>query len=570
MFSEGVEFCDFSVQFCTEHLHFLIDKHSVVLHILTNKRIIVRTFELTRIRRETVSRKGKNERADQGKMNLLSAQHIGVEENTVRVLENIEPKKVMYFFEELSARHRCSQQEKQATDWIADFAEARGLKYHRDALQNIIVKKPGTKGYENAPTVILHGHIDMVCKLEDGVKHDFATQGVKLKIDGNFIRAEGTTLGADNGLGISYMLTLLDSDDIPHPPLECVMTAMEEMGKVGGDGVDVSLLSGKRMIDFNWIEEKQLLAGCSGDVTCRIDVDADWKPAGKDRVAMLLDVRGLKGGHCEFDIHFDRGNAIVLVGRLLRKAMKMGDVQLSVISGGVQNNVIPAEGSALIWVRTEQADAIEEAVNELAAQIKKEFYIADPDMKIGARRSKDKVERVFSATAAAKLVQTILLLPNGVQTQNLEVKGNWETSNNIGLMITTNRGVEIQSTITSAVTSRKHAVLDQLIMIAELAGEGVSAKQIGLDAPEFPWNPKSKMLEVAKRSYSRVMGKEPDVLVSVCSLELGMFTQRIPGLDTIGIGTNLYDLHSPREHMDHTSAARVWPLIKDVMKSLDR
>ena len=488
----------------------------------------------------------------------------------MRLLENIEPKKVMYFFEELSARHRCSQHEKQATDWIAEFAEARGLKYHRDALQNIIVKKPGTPGYEKAPTVILHGHLDMVCKLADGVTHDFATQGVKLKVDGKFIRAEGTTLGADNGLGISYMLTLLDSDDIPHPPLECVMTAMEEMGKVGGDGVDVSLLTGKRMIDFNWIEEKQLLAGCSGDVSCRIDVAADWQSASIDRVALLLDVRGLRGGHCEFDIHFERGNAIVLVGRLLRKAMQTGDVEVATVSGGVQNNVIPAEGKVLIWVKPDQATAIEKAAKALAADIKKEFLAADPDMRIEVKRTTDKVERVFSASAAANLVRTILLLPNGVQTQNLEVVGNWETSNNIGLMITTNKGVEITSTITSAVTSRKHAVLDQMMLLADAAGEGVTAKQIGLDAPEFPWNPKSHMLEVAKQSYQRVMGKAPDVLVSVCSLELGMFTQRIAGLDTVGIGTNLYDLHSPREHMDHTSAARVWPLIKDVMKSLDR
>jgi dipeptidase D len=260
----------------------------------------------------------------------------------------------------------------------------------------------------------------------------------------------------------------------------------------------------------------------------------------------------------------------VQVARLLRKAMQTGEVQLATISGGVQNNVIPAEGSALIWVKPDQVAAIEKAVKALAADIKNEYRIADPDMRIEVKRSGTKVGRVFSSSAAAKLVQTILLLPDGVQKQNLEVAGNWETSNNIGLMITTNKGVEITSTITSAVTSRKHAVLDQLFLLADLAGEGVTAKQIGLDAPEFPWNPKSKMLDVAKKSYQRVMGKEPDVLVSVCSLELGMFTQRIPGLDTIGIGTNLYDLHSPREHMDHTSAARVWPLIKDVMKSLDR
>ena len=488
----------------------------------------------------------------------------------MQVLEHIEPREVMRFFEQLSGRHRCSSHEKQATDYIADFAEKRGLEYHRDQLQNIIVKKPGTPGYEKAPAVILHGHIDMVCKLAEGVTHDFATQGVKLKVDGDFIRAEGTTLGADNGLGIAYMLTLLDSKDIPHPPLECVMTVMEEMGKVGGDGVDLKLLSAKRMIDFNWIDEKQLLAGCSGDVSCRIDIDAEWESPAPGRALLLVDIRGLQGGHCEFDIHLERANAIVLLGRLLRKAMQTGDVQIASVSGGVQNNVIPAESEALIWVRPDQADAIERAVASLSADLKREFRIADPGLRIETKRPNARVERVLSRQASSKLVQTIALLPNGVQSQNLEVPGNWETSNNVGLMVTAGKGVQITSTITSAVTSRKHAVLEQLMSIAELAGEGVSAHQIGLDAPEFAWNPNSYMLEVAKKSYQRTMGKSPDVLVSVCSLELGMFTQRIPGLDTIGIGTNLHDLHSPKESLDHTSAARVWPLIKDVMKQLDR
>ncbi len=488
----------------------------------------------------------------------------------MRVLEAIEPRDVMYFFEEISGRHRCSRHEKQATDYVADFAEARGLAYHRDELQNIIVKKPGTAGYETAPAVILHGHLDMVCKLDEGVTHDFAAEGVKLAVEGDHIRAEGTTLGADNGLGIAYMLSLLDAKDIPHPPLECVMTAMEEMGKVGGDGVDLKLLSGKRMIDFNWIDERQLLAGCSGDVSCRIDIDAAWTRPAPDRVALLLDIRGLLGGHCEFDIHFERANAIVLLGRLLRSAMKAGDVQVASASGGVQNNVIPAEGRATLWVRPDEVDAVERAVAALAADLRHEFRSADPGLRIETERSAAAVERVFSNRAAANLVQTIALLPDGIQCQNLDVPGNWETSNNIGYMITTGKGVEITSTITSAVTSRKHAVLERMMLLADMAGEGVSAKQIGLDAPEFPWNPASHMLDVAKQSYRRVMGRSPDVLVSVCSLELGMFTQRIEGLDTIGIGTNLYDLHSPKERMDHTSAARVWPLIKDVMRHLDR
>ena len=488
----------------------------------------------------------------------------------MRVLENIEPRKVMAFFEDLSCKHRCSQHEKAATDYIAAFAEGRGLTYHRDALDNIIVKKPGTTGYETAPTVILHGHIDMVCKLDEGVTHDFAKDGVKLRVDGDRIRATGTTLGADNGLGISYMLALLDSDDIPHPPLECVMTVMEEMGKIGGDNVDLTQLTGKRMIDFNWIEEKQLLAGCSGDVSCRIEVDAEWQAAPADGVALRIDIRGLLGGHCEFDIHFERGNAIALLARLLRAAMKAGAVRIATVSGGVQNNVIPAEAQATILVAQGEVDAVTKAVEALANDIKSEFRIADPDMRIQIGRDDSRPARVFSAGAGKRLVQVISLLPNGITNQNLAVSGNWETSNNIGLMRVVGDQVEITSTITSAVTSRKHLLLDQMYQVADLAGEGVRATQIGLDAPEFPWNPKSRMLEIAKASFERVMGKKPDVLVSVCSLELGMFTQRIDGLDTIGIGTNLYDLHSPKESMDHTSVARVWPLIKDVMRHLDK
>lgn len=489
-------------------------------------------------------------------------------ENGMSVLQGIEPQEVMGFFEQLSAKHRCSQHEKQATDFIADFATSRALVFHRDALDNIIVKKPGTPGYENSPTVILHGHIDMVCKLDDGVLHDFATQGVKLKVDGDRIRAEGTTLGADNGLGISYMLALLDSTDIPHPPLECVMTVMEEMGKVGGDSIDLKLLTGKRMIDFNWIDEKQLLAGCSGDVSCRLDFDAEWQVPKPGLVPLLIDLRGLRGGHCEFDIDQERGNAIVLIGRLVRRAIQAGAVQIARISGGVQNNVIPAEAEALLMAPPEATGAIEAAVAALAADIRHEFRLADPDMRIATRRVDAPPAQAFSPRASARLVQAIALMPNGITNQNLDVPGNWETSNNIGLMKMTKPGVEIICTITSAVTSRKHAVLDQLMLLADLAGEGVSATQIGLDAPEFPWNPNSTMLQIAKDSYERVMGHKPDVLVSVCSLELGMFTQRIAGLDTIGIGTNLYDLHSPKESMDHTSAARVWPLIKDVMRSL--
>ena len=488
----------------------------------------------------------------------------------MRVLEDVEPREVLFFFEELSRRHRCSRHEKHAADYLEEFAREHGLEHHRDALQNTVIKKRGTPGYENAPVVILHGHIDMVCKVDEGRTHDFATDGVRLVVDGDYIRADGTTLGADNGLGIAYMLALLSSGDLPHPPLECVITAMEEMGKVGGDGVDLSLLTGRRMIDFNWIDDKQLLAGCSGDVSCRIDIAPEWTGATAGHASMLLDVRGLLGGHCEFDIHFERGNSIVLLGRLLKAAMAAGDVQVAGVTGGVQNNVIPAEATATLRVRPADLEAVERAVTALAADLGHEFHAADPGLRIEFRATDEAGGDVLSAAAARKLVAVLALLPDGIQTQNLEIEGNWETSNNIGFLRTTREGVQVISTITSAVTSRKHAVLEQMRALADLAGSGVTATQIGLDAPEFPWNAGSRMLDIARECYERVLGRKPEVLVSVCSLELGMFTQRIDGLDTVGIGTNLYDLHSPKERMDHTSAARVWPLIKDVMRHLDR
>lgn len=485
-------------------------------------------------------------------------------------LKGIEPAEVMYYFERLSEIPRGSRNEKQVSDYVADFARERGLEYHQDDMYNILVKKPGTPGYEDAPTVILHGHLDMVCKKDDGVEHDFLNEGVKLKVEGDFVEAEGTSLGADNGLGISYMLTLLESEDIPHPPLEAVMTVMEEMGKVGGDYFDVGLLSGKRMIDFNWIFEEQLLAGCAGDVSCEMRISADWQTPEKGLRPVELNIKGLRGGHCEFDIHLERANAIVLLARVLNDVLDEEDVRIADVSGGVQNNTIPAEAQATLLVEPSRIEAVERIIARTGGDIKDEYRVADPGLDVTATRVDAQVSSVFSEEAARKLVRFISLVPNGVQSWSLTIENTVECSNNIGIMTTGDDGVTAVCTITSSVTTRKHDVLKRIQRLAELAGEGVTAEKIGTDAPEFPYNPDSRMLEVSKKSYERVMGREPEVLVAVCSLELGMFTQGIPGLDTIGIGTELHDLHSPQEKMNHRSAARVWPLIQDVMKSLDR
>ena len=194
------------------------------------------------------------------------------------VLAGLEPRVIMDFFDILTRTPRCSEHEKGISDWVVQFAKDRGLSYHQDDLHCVLVRKPGTAGYEDAPTLILHGHLDLVCAKDDGVEFDFLTEPLKLLRDGDYVKADGTSLGADNGIGVSYILALLDSTDIPHPPLEAVLTSMEEKGKVGGANFDGSLLTGTRMIDFNWITDKEILAGCGGDISATIDVPAEWEP----------------------------------------------------------------------------------------------------------------------------------------------------------------------------------------------------------------------------------------------------------------------------------------------------
>ncbi|MGY3566431.1 beta-Ala-His dipeptidase [Sinomonas sp. RB5] len=483
-------------------------------------------------------------------------------------LTSIQPQEVFSFFESLSNIPRGSGNEKEVADWVVDFARERGLEATQDDLHCVLVKKPGQHGLEGAPPLILHGHLDMVCEKEDGVTHDFEQDPIELLIDGDFVTANGTSLGADNGIGVSYILALLDSKDIPHPPLEAVLTAMEEKGKVGAAQFDTSKLSGKRMIDFNWITDKEILAGCSGDVTFTVDVPAEWEPVpGTHTETRLLKVRGLAGGHCEFDIHLERANAVLVLARALTTLMDRFDVRISDPHGGAQNNAIPADAQVVLSLRPEDVPAVADAVSELERTLLNEYRKADPGIRLELD-SAERPEHVFSAAAGARFARLTALIPNGVLSWSLTVPGIVESSNNLGTVRTTADGARLMSTITAAVTSRKHEILDRVRSLVALAGGGASVEQYGLDAPEFPYRPDSKLLDVARKAYSEVMGTDPEVHVSQCSLELGMFSQKLPGLDIISIGTELHDLHSPKESVNFTSVARVWPLIREVVSRL--
>ena len=484
------------------------------------------------------------------------------------VLGSLQPREIMDFFETLSGIPRGSGNEKQVADWVVAFAQARGLEASQDELHCVLVKKPGTHGLENAEPLILHGHLDMVCEKEETVSHDFATQPVKLIVDGEYITADGTSLGADNGIGVSYILALLDSKEIAHPPLEVVLTAMEEKGPVGAGQFDTSQLTGRRMIDFNWITDTEILAGCSGDVTFTVDIPAEWEdmPASHSQTRMLK-VRGLVGGHCEFDIHLERANAVLVLARALNAITSAHEVRITQPHGGAQNNAIPADAEVVLALTPQDVDAVQKIVDDLQLDLATEYERSDPAIRLELEATAAPA-RVFSAAAAARFARLVSLVPNGVLSWSLAVPGIVESSNNLGTVRATEDGARLMATITAAVTSRKHEILDRVNALAALAGGNVTVEQFGLDAPEFPYRPDSQLLKIALQAYRDVIGEEPDVHVSQCSLELGMFSQRVPVHDIISIGTELHDLHSPNETVRHSSVSKVWPLIRELMGRL--
>lgn len=484
-------------------------------------------------------------------------------------LEALEPREVFQYFETLASIPRGSGNEKQVSDWVAAFAREHGCEAVQDDMHVVLVRKPGQGGLEDAAPLVLHGHLDMVCEKAEGVEIDFENDPITLVVDGDYITADGTSLGADNGIGVSYMLALIGSDDIPHPPLEAVFTTMEEKGKYGASQFDVSQLTGKRMIDFNWITDTEILAGCSGDITFTVDIPAEWETVPTTHTeTRLLKVRGLVGGHCEFDIHFERGNAILILARALNALTARSDARIALATGGAQNNAIPMDADAVIALRPEDVPVLEGIVAELAAAVADEYRIADPSIRVELEPT-DAPARVFSQAATARVANLTSLIPNGVISWNLVVPDRVETSNNLGTIRTSEDGARLMSTITSALTSRKHEVLQRVRALAALAGGGVVVEEFGLDAPEFPYRPDSPLLATAVQAYRDVVGAEPDIEVSQCSLELGMFSQRVEGLDTISIGTELRDLHSPDESVNHRSVAKVWPIVREVVSRLN-
>ncbi|WP_352404628.1 aminoacyl-histidine dipeptidase [Sporanaerobacter acetigenes] len=483
----------------------------------------------------------------------------------MRALENLKPERVFYYFEELTKIPHCSGEEKEISDYLANFAKEHNLDFIQDEALNVIIKKPGTKGHENLPTVVLQGHMDMVCEKEANVCHDFSRDPLELNVDGDFISAKNTTLGADNGIAVAMCLAILESEDIPHPPLEVLATTSEETGMNGANGLDPQNIQGKILINIDSEEEGKLLVSCAGGERDRIEIPILWENRSENTSVYALKVTGLKGGHSGMEINEGRGNANKLMGRVLYEIEKQIDIRLANIEGGAKTNAIPRSAESVLVIDSDKESILKEIAIKMDSQFKNELMSADANVELVVEKLSTEESKVFSKETTEKAIATLMLVPNGVQTMSREIKGLVESSNNLGVVNTLDESIIFESSIRSSVRSLRENISNQMSIIAEILGgkwESYSAY------PEWEYKENSYIREVFQKVYREQFGKELEIAAIHAGLECGLFNEKFENMDMVSFGPNMYGVHTPDEKLSISSTERTWNLLVGVLKEI--
>ena len=476
----------------------------------------------------------------------------------MEVLGALQPREVFRWFEELCAIPHGSGNTKAVSDWCAAFARTRGLEYRQDALNNVIIIKEAAPGYEDAKPVILQGHLDMVCEKEPGCSKDLEREGLDLAVEGDFVRAQGTTLGGDDGIAVAMALALLDSRDIPHPRLEAVLTVDEETGMLGAAALDVSPLKGRTLINLDSEEEGVFTVSCAGgsQTECVLPVQREAFPG----TVLTISVGGLTGGHSGTEIHRGRANANQLLGRALRTVSARTELRLGQAAGGSKDNAIPTGSRAQVVVSDEAAARA--ALQDLEAGLLREYRPTDPGLFLRAERS-DWAGVPMDRAGTRRAICMLTCLPNGVQAMSGDIPGLVQTSLNLGILTTNEGEVSACFSVRSALGSQKEALKDRLACLMEqLGGE---TKYSG-DYPAWEYRAESPLRERMVQVFREQYGRAPKIEAIHAGVECGLLAGKLPGLDCVSIGPDLLEIHTPRERMSISSVQRVWAFLLEVLK----
>ncbi len=462
-------------------------------------------------------------------------------------------------------KSRKSRADRAISDFLVAFARQHQLEVVQDEVLNVIIKKPATAGYERVPTVILQGHMDMVCEKNSGVEHDFETEPLRLRIKDDMLYATDTTLGADNGIAVAYALALLASTDIPHPALEVVITSEEETTMRGALMVDPQHFRGRILINLDSEAEGKLLVSSAGGIQANHLLPVRRVAADPADAAYRLTVRGLRGGHSGASIDQGRGNANKLLGRVLHDLSIHFSYALAEVSGGQKSNAIPREADAVLLLPPEDYPDLEAKLAEWNRIVKNELRVADPHVELSITKSAQRYAEVFSEDTKLRVIAALVLVPNGVLSMSNDIAGLVESSTNLGVVTTSAAEVRLVSEVRSSLKSLKEQTVAQMKMIATVLGCECTTTA---EYPEWPYNPDSRIRPLFVKVYREKYGSEPEVIAIHAGLECGIFGEKLPGLDMVSIGPDMYDVHTPDEHLSISSAIRTWDYLLEVLAAM--
>ena len=475
-------------------------------------------------------------------------------------ITQLEPQIIWKNFAALNAVPRPSKKEGKVIEFIKNFGENLGLQTNVDEIGNVIIKKPATSGMEDRKSIVLQSHLDMVCQKNSDINFDFETQGIEMEVDGDWVKAKGTTLGADNGLGVAAIMSILESNDIPHPALEALFTIDEETGMTGAMGLKPGQLHGQILLNLDTEEDDEIDIGCAGgiDVTATQNYELEES---KGQI-IKIEIKGLQGGHSGMDIHKGFGNANVILGRLLFTGLYNQNIQLISIDGGGLRNAIPREAFAVLSVRN-SIEFIENA-NVLRKAILEEFADVEKDLAINIETFSTP-EKAISDENSARIILALKALHNGVYRMSPDVADLVEASNNVARVELKNGELKILNLSRSSVESTKFAVAEQLKAVCELAGMNVEF------SGSYPgWKPKpgSEIVKLMERIYEKDFGSKPHVVACHAGLECGIIGANYPEMEMVSFGPTIRGAHSPDEKANIPSVQKFWRFLKEILADI--
>lgn len=474
----------------------------------------------------------------------------------------LSPESVFHYFEEVCTIPRPSKHEEKIIAYLKEFGAKHQLDTKVDEVGNVLISKPATSGKENLKTVILQSHVDMVCEKNSHIEHDFMTDPIEIVIDGDWMKANGTTLGADNGIGVATQLALLAADNIEHGPLECLFTIDEETGLTGAFALKEGFMSGEILLNLDSEDEGELFIGCAGGMDSVGEFTYQEVAVPEGYFFFRIGVKGLKGGHSGGDIHLGRGNANKILNRFLSQTAQKYDLYLCAIDGGNLRNAIPREAYAVCAIPFKDKESIRVDLNMFTADIENELSVVEPDIQL-TLDSENTSPVAIDKDTMVRLFKTLYAVPHGVYAMSQDIPGLVETSTNLAsIKMTENQTIKIETSQRSSALSSRDDMAQTVRAVLELGGAKVS---YGHGYPGWKPNPSSEILKVAADSYQRLFGVGAQVKAIHAGLECGLFLDKYPYLDMISFGPTLRDVHSPDERMEIPTVEKFWKHLLDIL-----